>query len=172
MSQQLLHHQNTFTQQQFKVTVLCDHLDSPANQGALFRVCEAFGVSNIIFFGNTIDINSSRLKRTARNTEKKVRYSTISKITEVQKTIQQLNAIVIGLEITSQSKPLQNINLKIDSNIVLIVGNEKNGISKELLEVLDCTYHITMYGENSSMNAIQATGITLFTITNQLSRSV
>lgn len=169
MSHQLSHKENKFTPSQFNITILCDHLEGPANQGALFRVCEAFNVKEIIFFGNFIDINSSRLKRTARNTEKTVTYNFISEISELSEYFDSLkNTLFIGLEITSESIPIQEISIKNDTPILLVIGNEKNGISKKLLTKLNKTYHIPMYGTNSSMNVIQSTAIALYEITNNL----
>ncbi|EDM43071.1 SpoU rRNA methylase family protein [unidentified eubacterium SCB49] len=168
MSHQLSHQENKFSSQSFPITVICDHLDSPANQGALFRVCEAFGVNNIIFFGNTIDIKSSRLKRTARSTEKLIPYSCVSDIKETIATLKQNNTRLIGLEITSDSAAIQELTIDTQTSIALIIGSEKHGISEDILQYLDSVYHITMFGNNSSMNVIQSTGIALYEITKKI----
>ena len=168
MSHQLTHQENTFKNKQFPITVICDHLDSPANQGALFRVCEAFGVKEIIFYGNTIDIKSSRLKRTARSTEKLIPYSCVTNLEDVLATIQKPNTQLIGIEITSNSKPIQQLSLSNDKNIVIILGSEKHGISTELLSQINSIYHIPMFGTNSSMNVIQSAGIALYAVTNKV----
>ena len=169
MSHQLEHKEYTFESKKFQITVICDHLKSPANQGALFRICEAFGVRDIIFYGNIIDINSSRLRRTARSTEKITTYSCLNDVTDIFAIFQKRNTQVVGLEITNDSKPIQKLQLEKKDNLILIIGSEKHGISKELLAKMDAIYDIPMYGSNSSMNVIQSAGIALYEITNQLS---
>ncbi len=168
MSHQLSHQENNFITRQFPITVICDHLESPANQGALFRICEAFGVKEIIFYGNTIDIKSSRLKRTARSTEKLVPYSCVTDLTDVLVSLKKNNTQLIGLEITANSNAIQELSISENTNIALLIGSEKHGISKTLIEQLDAIYHIPMYGTNSSMNVIQSAGIALFSLTNEL----
>lgn len=168
MSHQLSHKEHQISSHNHNITVICDHLQSPANQGALFRICEAFGVKKIIFFGNTIDLTSSRLKRTARNTEKTVPHSCFidedQKITEILGFKKNTDTAVIGLEITASSKPISTFKISEEKEIILVIGNEKNGISKTLLSQLDTICHIPMYGANSSMNVIQATGIALYSL--------
>lgn len=75
----------------------------------------------------------------------------------------------MSLEISEQSLPLHQFNFKLDKPIVLIIGDENFGISEAILKASNAILHINMYGENSSMNVVQATGIALYEITNQLS---
>ena len=50
----------------------------------------------------------------------------------------------------------------------MIVGDENFGISEAVLKVSDTIIHINMFGQNSSMNVVQATTIALYEITKQL----
>ncbi|MEJ6791494.1 MAG: adenylyl-sulfate kinase, partial [Lacinutrix sp.] len=49
-----------------------------------------------------------------------------------------------------------------------IIGDENFGISESILKQCDTTIHINMFGQNSSMNVVQATNIALYEITKQL----
>jgi len=168
MNHQLSHIEHKFSKKKFSITVICDHLNSPANQGALFRICEAFGVQEIIYFGNTIDITSSRLKRTARSTENTIPYRCVNDISEIISSLKENKSTLLGLEITKYSRSIKEVVIIEDRPITLVIGSEKHGISKTLLEQLDQVLHIPMYGSNSSMNVIQATAIALFQITSKL----
>jgi tRNA G18 (ribose-2'-O)-methylase SpoU len=68
----------------------------------------------------------------------------------------------VALEITSDSVALDALVLKNDSKILLIVGNERHGISQLILDTVKTKVHIPMFGNNSSMNVSQATGIALY----------
>jgi tRNA G18 (ribose-2'-O)-methylase SpoU len=168
MIHQLTHQENKFTQKAFEITVICDHLESPANQGALFRICEAFGVKEIIFFGNAIHINSSRLKRTARNTQTLVPFRSVMDVNDVVNTFKEKHTPLIGLEITEGSQAIGELKFANNKNVALFIGSEKNGISSSLLAQMDQVYHIPMYGTNSSMNVVQSAGIALYSITSLL----
>ena len=168
MSHQLSHQENKFNPRTFDITLVCDHLESPANQGALFRICEAFGVKEIIFFGNPIDINSSRLKRTARSTQKLISYRSVNNLNEVFTRLKSENTTLVGLEITKDSTSIHELTTPLNGKFVLFIGSEKFGISQDVLNQLDTIHHIPMHGINSSMNVIQATGIALYALTNKL----
>lgn len=156
------HHQHKNVDHQ--IVLLCDHVKSPANIGAIFRLADAFQVSEIIFCGTSVDITSNRLKRTARNTQSMVRFHESESIL---KTLNQFHAesfISIALEITDKSMPIQNFQNTTSQNIVLIIGDENHGVSDAVLDTVHHTLHIPMYGANSSMNVAQATAIALYAL--------
>ncbi|HCY81920.1 MAG TPA: RNA methyltransferase, partial [Xanthomarina gelatinilytica] len=47
---------------------------------------------------------------------------------------------------------------------------ENFGISETVLTLSDAIIHINMFGQNSSMNVVQATSIALYEITKQVSK--
>ena len=74
---------------------------------------------------------------------------------------------IISLELTTESLPINEVKFNLDMPIALIVGDERFGISDELLSKSHRVVHIEMFGHNSSMNVAQATNIALFEITRQ-----
>ncbi len=68
----------------------------------------------------------------------------------------------VALEITSDSVQLDQLKLTFDSKILLIIGNERHGISEMVLDAVQTKVHIPMFGNNSSMNVSQAAGIALY----------
>ena len=78
------------------------------------------------------------------------------------------NYYLIALEITETSEVLSEFKLNTEQPIALILGDENFGVSESILEQMDAVVHINMYGNNSSMNVVQATSITLYEITKQL----
>lgn len=172
MTKQHSHTTIPFTSKKFPITIICDGLQSPANIGALFRISDAFGVAEIIFSASKIDFSSNRLLRTARGTVAKTAFRETQ---DVLSEIQQLKAkgtLVIALEVTQDSIPLEALTLSEVKQTLLLIGNEQVGISDALLEQADHTVHIEMYGQNSSMNVVQATGIALYSMTNSLKQLV
>ena len=161
---QLTHDSHAVKDVPNEIILICDHVKSPANIGAIFRLADAFQVSEIIFCGVSIDVSSSRLKKTARNTYTFIRFRESESI---ETTLQELhdNAYTsIALEITSKSTPIQDFKSSIHKKLVLLIGDENYGVSEHILEKVHHTLHIPMYGKNSSMNVAQATAIALYAL--------
>lgn len=165
MSDQLTHSQSSFTRKEFPIVLLLDNVLSEANLGSMFRLADAFGIQKIIFCGSEPNLNSNRLKRTARNTFKTVSHEYFENPEEVLAQLKKQDFISLALEITATSKPVHDLAIENNQQIVLVAGNERHGITREVLELCDEQIHIDMYGENSSMNVAQSVGIALYEIT-------
>lgn len=164
---QLTHYTTEFKNQTFPITVLCENVTNAPNIGSLFRICDAFGVEQLVFSGEHLPIPSRKMQKTSRATEKYVRYKITKDIQEHINTIKDTHYI-IALEITDNSVPLQSFTTKIDKPIAIIIGDENFGISESILKQVNDIVHIEMFGENSSMNVVQATNIALYELTKQL----
>lgn len=155
-----LHHSHT---QSKEIVILCNCIHSPANQGAIFRLADAFKVKEILFTGAPIDIQSARLKRTARSTQQHISYTYYdSAITQLNR-LQEEGYQCLALEITKESLPISQVQIT-QKKVVLILGNEQQGVSQDLLQNANTIMHIPMYGQNSSMNVAQAAAIALYHI--------
>lgn len=167
MTVQHSHSSTPFSQKKFPIIIVCDAISSPANVGALFRISETFGIEKIIFCGSSVNLSSSRVKRTARNTIGNVSHSIKENVLEELQRLKRNGYELVALEITNNSVSLENLHLK-EAKVVIILGNEQNGVSKAALDLVSQTIHLEMYGENSSMNVAQAAGIALYALTQKL----
>lgn len=164
---QLTHHNTYFPKRKFPITLICDNINSGLNVGSLLRISDSFGIEKVIFCGNHTPMGRKMIK-TSRSTEKYVSYQLSKNILEVIENYKNSH-ILIGLEITSSSLPLREFTFNTQKPLAIIVGNENFGISEQVLSHFDQTLHITMYGQNTSMNVVQATAIALYEITKQFS---
>lgn len=169
MQQQLTHSETNFRKRTFPVTLVCDNIAYQPNIGSLFRICEAFGVQKIIFIGKDIALTPRKINRTSRNTHLSVPHEIIEDTQEAIGYLQENNYEIIALEITDNSTTLPSISISGKKPVALIAGSEVSGISKELLYCANHTVHIEMFGNNSSMNVVQAVGIALYEITGKMS---
>lgn len=165
---QLKHAENQFKQTTFPITLVCDHIYFQQNIGSLFRIGEAFGIEKIIFTGKDIPLNPRKINKTSRSTHLHLNHSVIEENKDLITYLQQNNYEIIALEIASTSKPLKEVTLPSDKKIALVIGNEINGISDEVLSISNQIIHINMFGKNSSMNVVQAASIALYEITSKL----
>ncbi|WP_026838567.1 TrmH family RNA methyltransferase [Gillisia sp. JM1] len=162
MSLQLDHSKHSESENKFPIIILTDNIMGEANIGSLFRLADAFNIEQIIFSGTPINLKSNRLRRTARGTFERVDFDHTENIIETIESYKSKGYEPVALEITSDSVALDALVLKNDSKILLIVGNERHGISQLVLDTVQTKVHIPMFGNNSSMNVSQATGIALY----------
>lgn len=147
---------------------MADNIMGDANLGSLFRLADAFNIEKLVFCGSPVNLESNRLKKTARATYKTVQHEHHE---DAEKALAHYNSLgyePLALEITADSEPLGSREFSKCEKILLVVGNESFGISGNLLEKIRHKVHITMFGHNSSMNVAQAAGIALYEITKTL----
>lgn len=162
---QLTHTHHSPASHNKEIIIVCDHVSGPANAGSIFRLADAFGVQEIIFCGNTPDVTSSRLRKTARNTERTVRFRESENIATTLINLREQGFNTIALEIDSTSIPIAEVHIANMSKISLVIGAESTGVTPEALKQCAVIAHIPMHGINSSMNVAQAAGIALYELT-------
>ena len=164
---QLTHYASNFKKQKHPITLVCDAISNAPNIGSLFRIADAFNIEELIFCGSDIPLGK-RMTKTSRSTEKYVNHKTEADINTVIEGLKATSHYLIALEITDKSTELSGFKLETNLPLAIIIGGENFGVSESILKQCDAVVHINMYGNNSSMNVVQATSIALYEITNQL----
>ena len=164
---QLTHYTSKFKKQIFPVTVVCDNVTDASNIGSLFRTCDAFGVEKLILCGKDISLGR-KMKKTSRATEMFVNFELKSSASEVVARLKNQDYQIISLEIASSSTSINSYNFSTTKPIALVIGDENFGVSEAILNDSEAILHIDMFGNNSSMNVVQATNIALYEITKQI----
>ena len=165
--EQLTHYNTNFNLRTFSITLVCDNITNAPNLGSIFRIADAFGVEKIIFCGAHIPLGR-KMKKTSRSTENTVNYEVSENTLNVVQSLKDEHYQIISLEITDTSIPIHSFSFSNKSPIALIIGDENFGVSVDVLKLSDNVIHINMFGQNSSMNVVQAANIALYEITKQL----
>lgn len=167
---QLTHYDSKFKKQTFPIILICDNVTNASNIGSLFRVADAFGVEKLVLCGENITLGRKMMK-TSRAAEKVVNFEIAPSALAVAKQLKKLNHQLISLEITDTSTPIHRFQFSEKRPIVIVVGDENFGVSKDILTISDAVVHIDMFGRNSSMNVVQAANIALYEITKHCNLS-
>lgn len=147
-----------------KLYLILHDIRSVENVGSIFRTADAAGVSKIFLAGYTpspIDRFGRKRKdlaKVALGAEDSVEWESIS---DLVKLIKNLKMNVVALEQDKNSTDYKKFK-KTTGNIALIVGNEVEGIPKNILKLCDQIIEIPMHGKKESLNVSVATGIALF----------
>lgn len=141
--------------------VLDDVLDT-YNVGSIFRLADAVGAKKVFLCGRTEIPPNSRIKKASINTWQWVPWeykeSASQVISEIKNQISNIQTV--GVEQDPRSVDFASFDYKLP--IALIVGNETDGISKEVLNLCDHIVELPMFGINTSLNVMVTLGIVLY----------
>lgn len=147
---------------QHPLYVLLDGIHIPENMATIARVCEAFAVREI--WTIHMDMHKvDKIQKKSRNTFNQLQWYSFEQISEIKQATESIP--LIGLEWTTESTTIYSTTFP--NGACLVVGSERYGISKSLLDILDSTIHIPMLGINSSMNVAQALSIGIYEFRRQ-----
>jgi len=140
------------------ISLLLDGLGNPGNIGMIFRLAEAGRLKAVYTYGMEDFSDSKKMMRASRSTDQYLEIQQLKSLEEIEalKTENDL----IGLEITTHSIPYTQFQLR--RPVVLVLGNEKSGISQEVIDLTDRCIHLPMLGIKTSMNVAVATGIAVY----------
>ena len=148
--------------------VILHNIRSVHNVGSIFRTCDAAGIDEIILCGYTpqpIDRfgkERSDLAKVALGAQKSVKWSFVEDIKEVIADLKNEGFEVIAIEQAENSVDYKDV--EVGERTALILGNEPDGIEKEVLDMCDQIAEIPMKGEKESLNVSVTAGIALFRI--------
>ena len=149
-----------------KCVLVLDNVRSVENVGSMFRTAEGFGVLKIILVGITpapldrFGRNRKDFAKVSLGSEKLVAWAQIKDLGFKIHDLRMDGFKIIALEQHKNSVELNKIkNL---NKFALIVGNEVNGVSEEVLAMVDNIVEIPMMGEKESLNVSVATGVALY----------
>lgn len=166
---QLSHAEHVPSGKSYPLSVLAADVTDPANIGGLFRMADALGVRHLYLAGASVTPENAKVRRAARATQQYVPWSYTEDPLALVRELKGLGQWLVALEITSGSIDLRRLAIPAQKEIVLIVGNESQGVSQKLLDEAAQTAHIPMMGKNSSMNLVVASAIAVFGISDKLS---
>lgn len=140
------------------IALLLDRLENFRNVANCFRLADAANLAHIFGFQMEPFLEHKKFRRITRSTERFIPYTSIDSLDAIKEL--KTGFHFIALERTDQSIDYRAV--EVPANSLIILGNEVNGVSKELLSLADQTIHLPMYGVNSSMNAGMAAGIAIY----------
>lgn len=143
-----------------EVYLILDNIRSVYNVGAIFRTADAARIKKIYLCGITAYPPRKDLEKTALKTIDHVpwEYCKNSKL-KVQ-NLKRKGISIIALEQTDMSIDYDKFNYK--KPLAIVVGNEVDGVSDDVLKLCDAAVEIPMRGIANSLNVATATGIALY----------
>jgi tRNA G18 (ribose-2'-O)-methylase SpoU len=151
----LRHKSPTNLEQPRELIVACVPMRSNVNVSQIARTASACAVEKMIICGNT-----SLISKIARDAISALPISSHRSLGPVLKKLRQDGYSIVGIEQTSNSQNIHHFEFK--RRTVLVVGNERFGISDDILALLDYTVEIPVWGLPHSYNAASAANMALY----------
>lgn len=144
--------------------LVLDRLQDPGNIGTVIRTAVAAGYEMVIAVKGTADMLSPKVLRSTAGMIFNMPFMYVNDAAELKKVLQSLNKSCVVTTVDG-GHPYYEENLK--EGIALVIGNEGNGVSQEVLEMADVRVTIPMKGNIESLNAAVAATILMYEAVRQ-----
>tara|TARA_B100000401_G_C52789356_1_gene712579 strand:+ start:1017 stop:1544 length:528 start_codon:yes stop_codon:yes gene_type:complete len=150
-----------------RIVVVLDNIRSLHNVGSFFRTCDAFAVEKIILSGITACPPHKEIQKTALGATDSVDWKYEEDCTSSIEKYRELGYKIFAVEQTNKSKALSSIEYA-NEPIVLIFGNEVQGVNQQIINCCDESIEIPQFGTKHSFNVSVSCGIVLWALINQI----
>ena len=140
------------------IIIALDGIQDPGNLGTILRTVDSANLKQIIISKNSADSYNPKVVRSTMGAIFRVNIIEVDNLAETLKQVQKnkFEVVVTALDTTNN---IYDIEYK---NKVIVIGNEANGVSKEVQDIADKKVKIPMLGKTESLNASVAASIIIY----------
>lgn len=138
--------------------------------GAIFRTSDVFGISKLYLSGYTGHPPDAKLEKVALGADKTVPWEYNKSAVRIIKKLrlERPELVVVGLENNIKGKTIQLLSkFKPQFPLLLVLGEEVNGIPRPVQSLCDAFVEIPQYGQKESLNVSVAFGIAAYALKTQ-----
>ena len=138
------------------LTIALDSINDPGNLGTIIRLCDWFGVTQLVCSENTVDCYNPKVVQASMGSLGRVAINYV----DLKHYLSAESRKIYGTFLNGDN--IYKTHCEADS--VIILGNEANGISDEIKELVEKQITIPQFGEQrrtESLNVATATAIFL-----------
>jgi TrmH family RNA methyltransferase len=141
-----------------KALLFIDAVQDPGNLGTMIRTADAAGMDAVIVGEGSVDVYNAKVLRSAQGSHFHLPIVR-GNLDEWIETLKNRNIPVYG---TALENAKTYTEIAPQEEFALIVGNEGNGMNKDLLVKTTSNLYIPIYGQSESLNVAVAAGILLY----------
>ena len=138
-----------------EIVVACAPMRSNVNISSIARTASACAVERLILTGN-----ATLISKIARDGAEELEVSIHRSLAPVLKKLRADGYRLIGLEQTTNSTSMHSYSFS--RRTVLVIGNERTGLTEDILKLLDDVVEIPVYGLPHSFNAATAASMAMY----------
>ena len=145
------------------VIVILDDIQDPGNLGTILRTIDSVNLSQVIISKKSGDVYNPKVIRSTMGAIFRINVIESYSLLDTIKNLKKHKFTIISTSLDTD-KTIYDIQYK---KVAIVIGNEANGVSKEIQEISDSKIKIPMLGKTESLNASVATGIVLYEYVRQ-----
>ena len=133
-----------------------DSINDPGNLGTIIRLCDWFGIEQLVCSNETVDCFNSKVVQASMGSLTRVVISYL----DLKKYLQNASVPIFIADMDG----LNVYKTKLPDSALLVLGNEANGISDEIKQLVTTKITIPRYGafqQTESLNVATASAILL-----------
>ncbi|MCC8427051.1 RNA methyltransferase [Mucilaginibacter sp. UR6-11] len=157
-------------QEKLPVAVVLDSVRSMHNIGSIFRTSDGFAVNQICLCGITAQPPHREIEKTALGATLSVNWSYHKDAVDAVNQLRADGYRIIAIEQAENSIMLNEFTPDKNAKYALIFGNEVNGVSDEVMQIIDTCIEIPQFGTKHSFNIVVSAGIVLWDFFAKLAR--
>ena len=145
------------------IIVVLDDVQDPGNLGTILRTVDSIGLNQIIVSKGTADAFNSKVVRSTMGAIFRIK---IIEVENLAQAIKEMRKHHFKLMVTS----LQTKNSIYDIDFykkIIVIGNEANGVSKEIQDMADEKAKITLLVSTESLFAFFSAGVVMYEYVRQ-----
>lgn len=146
-----------------EILVALDDLQDPGNVGTILRTVDSIGITQILVSKGTADCYNPKVVRSTMGAIFRVK---IIECENLERTLREARKHKFKIMVTSLQAEKSIYDIDYNKKII-VIGNEANGVNKNIQEMADEKVKIHMLGKTESLNASVATGIVLYEYVRQ-----
>lgn len=154
------------------LVVVLDNIRSMQNVGSIFRTSDAFAVEKIVLCGITAQPPHRDIHRSALGATESVDWEYVKDSLSAINQLKDDGYKIVALEQTDNGIVMERHEFPFtpDGRYALVLGNEVEGVSDEVMDVVDLALEIPQRGTKHSLNVSVAAGISIWWFHDKLSR--
>ncbi len=145
------------------IIVALDGIQDPGNLGTILRTVDSIGLKQILVSKETADVYNPKVVRSTMGAIFRVK---VIECEDLEKTLKEIKKHKYEIVVTSLQTNESIYDIEYNKKVI-VIGNEANGVSKEIQEMADKKVKIPMLGKTESLNASVATGVVLYEYVRQ-----
>lgn len=149
----------TLLRQPNPLFLILEGLQDPGNLGTILRTAEGAGVTGVIMSGNTVDIFNPKTIRATMGSVYRVPFLYVTDMSQTMKKLHDLGIHTYAAHLEGQE---YYDSFSFREPTAFLIGNEGNGLSKELAAQAERYVKIPMEGKVESLNAAIAASLLMY----------
>ena len=137
-----------------KNVLLLDNIADPGNMGTIIRTADWFGFNHIFLSPDCVDVYNSKVIAASMGSVFNISINPDANFKKLIKDLKEEGYKIVVTDLMGDEFDIDKKN-----KIALIIGNEADGVNRELIALADKRLKIMKSGKAESLNASVAAGI-------------